>query len=361
MPSQNPERLQAVNRFLQLDINRKDELQEMVILAAALCYTPIAMITLMDDQTEYIKYGVGTQIKQQVKKDTFCQYLLESDDLMMITDATQDPRFSLNPLVTGEPKIRFYAGCPLITHDGYVVGSLCVMGLIIKQLTGAQKHLLMVMSRRIVEIMELEFSLEILKRQFVQAKDLDVKLRSFFESAGTCHLLLNKKLEIIAFNKNMAQALKANLDIKLRVGQPISQIFKEEALAAFVGECNEALSGNPVNYEREVTYLHHTLWWAVSMEPGYNAEGEIAGVSYNSTDITERKVRQQQIQEENECLLKIAHIQSHEMQIPVASILSLTKLFKSSGYLSTKEELMLLAKAAEDLDLKIRTIVALTE
>jgi PAS domain S-box-containing protein len=356
------ESLQAVDRFLNLKINSKDELQEIVELASVICETPIALITLMDENTQYIKFKVGTHVKRHAKADTFCQYLGQhEEELMIVNDALKDDRFSHHPIVTGAPHIRFYAGVPLITHDGLNMGSLCVMSTEPKEFTGSQKRLIKVLGKRIIQIMEFGFSLRILKKQFLQAKNSEIKLLSFFESVGTCHLLIGTKMEVIAFNKNMADFIERFYQLKLYAGQQMKEIMKEENFDVFLTNYHKVLMGESMTYERDMILDGKVMWWSVTLEPGYNAEGEVIGISYNAADITERKVQEQQILEQNDSLMKIAHIQSHELRRPVASILGLVELFKSNDYLSTQEELMMLARAAKELDDKIRAIVALTE
>jgi PAS domain S-box-containing protein len=354
------EALETVDRFLDLKINRQEELQEIVQLASELCKTPIALITLMKKNIQYLKFKVGTAIRQLASEETFCQYFKDEDKVSVVPDALKDSRFSNNMLVL-ESQVRFYAGIPLRTHDGLYLGSLCVAGTKPRDLSSSQKHLLKVLAKRVVQIMEFGLSLEILKKQFLQAKNSEIKLRSFFESAGTCHLLIGKELEVIAFNKNMAYFIDELFHVKVFAGQSITDILQGGMLETFISEYHKALKGNSVIYERKVTLKGDTMWWSITLEPGYNVEGEIIGISYNATDITEKKIHEQQILDQNECLMQIAHIQSHELRKPVASILGFVELFKANNYTSDPEELMMLGKAATELDEKIRAIVALTE
>lgn len=361
MSYNDPERLKAVNRFLKLDIDKKAELQEMVELASALCNTMVAMITLMDEQTEYFQFKIGIETKELLREETFCQYILDNNELLIVPDTLKDFRFASNPLVSKKPHVRFYAASPLITHDGYTVGSLSIMGQESKQLTEPQKDLLKVLSKRVVEIMEMEFSLQILKRQYSEAKDSEMKLQSFFKSTGTCHLLIGINMEVIAYNKNVAQFLETKHNVKLYTGINITEILNGQQLQDFIVEYTKALTGIAVLYERRMEYDDEVIWWYIAMEPGFNTDGEIIGISYNATNITERKLHEQEMIKKNERLMEIAHIQSHELRRPVASILGLIELFKFNDYLSTKEEIIMLERAGNDLDNKIRAIIALTK
>ena len=354
------EDLSVIDRFLDLKINHQDEMQEIVQLVSELCDTPIALITLMNKNIQYIKFKVGTTLEQLASKDTFCQYFREGEEVMIVQDALLDERFSGNKLVV-ESKVRFYAGVPLRTHDGLYIGSLCVAGTEPRGLSAAQKHLLKVLAKRVIQVMELGLSLEILKKQFLQAKNSEIKLRSFFESAGSCHLLIGKNLEVIAFNKNMAYFIDKLFQVTVFAGQSVKYILKGDMLQNFISEYHKALRGDSVSYEREVTFNEDIMWWSITLDPGYNSEGQIIGISYTATNITEKKIHQQQILEQNECLMQIAHIQSHELRKPVASILGLVELFKANNYTSDPHELIMLGRAAKELDEKIRAIVALTE
>ena len=358
MPQTETERLKSVQRFLNLEVNKKEELQEIVELAAELCETPVGLITLVDEDAHYFKFQAGLGIDENLSEETFCKFIADGDDLLVIDDTLEDSRFLNNPDVAGDPHVRFFACVALRTHDGHKLGNLCVLDLKPKHLLDSQKHLLKVLAKRILQIVEFNLSLQIIKKQFLQS---EFKLRSFFESAGVCHLLIGKDQEVIAFNKTMADFLERMYHVHLYAGIKISQVFKTRYLDNFIVEYKVALSGIPVKYERAVRYEHETIWWFATFEPGYNPEGEIIGVSYNAIDITERKRHEKQIIAQNAALREIARIQSHEMRRPVASILGLMEVFKMNQYKATKNELIMLEKAAKELDSKIRTIVNFTD
>ncbi|EHQ25775.1 GAF domain-containing protein [Mucilaginibacter paludis] len=361
MPNGELDRLQAVHRFLNLEIDKDKNLQEIVELASELCETPIALITLIDKGVPYFKFKTEAVIKQEMEIDTFCMHLDKHDQLVIVSDVLFDHRFANNAYVTGKPYIRFYAGIPLTTHDGHKLGSLCVMDTLPKRLSEAQKHLLKILSKRIVQIMEFEFSLYILKKQYIQARDAEVKLRSFFESGGSCHLLIGKDLGVITFNKNMSDFIERIYQIKLHTGIKVNQVLSGMGLNHFVDECKMALEGTPISYEREIAYPNETIWWHITFDPGYNEDNEIIGISFNAYDITERKLHEQQIISQNDSLKKIAHIQSHELRRPVASILGFMELFKLNDYQASCEELKMMEISTKELDQTIRNIVNFTD
>jgi hypothetical protein len=361
MPQRELERLQAIHRFLNLKIDKDQNLQEIAELASELCETPIALISLIEGDKQHFKYKVGTDAHFVLRTDTFCQHLTKGDELLIIEDAQLDARVANNSCVVGPLQVRFYAGMQLNTHDGHTLGSLCVIDTKVRQLSKAQQRLLKVLSKRIIQITEFEFSLKILKEQYLQAKEAETKLRSFFESGNSCHLLIGKELEVIAFNKNMAEFIERTYAVKLYAGIKVSEVLSGPALERFVDEFNTALNGTALRYERKVTYPTETIWWAIVFDPGYNDEGEIIGISYNAYDITERILHEQQIVDQNNSLKNIAHIQSHDLRRPVASILGFMEIFKSNSYQASQDELQLLEHATKELDERIRNIVNYTE
>ncbi|MBW7971831.1 PAS domain-containing protein [Bradyrhizobium sp. BR 10289] len=101
--------------------------EELTAFAAGLCEAPICLVSIVGDTTQRFLGKHGLDVGETPREWSFCAHAMLERDLMVVPDATQDPRFANNPLVTGEPHVRFYAGAPLATDDGYPLGSLCVI------------------------------------------------------------------------------------------------------------------------------------------------------------------------------------------------------------------------------------------
>ncbi|WP_448702734.1 GAF domain-containing protein [Mucilaginibacter sp. AW1-3] len=348
------QRVKAVTRFLNLKISRENELQGIVEMAAEICQTPVAMITFTDSKTQFVKYKVGVNTDIIKKSDTFCDEILQMGKPLVIPDL-QKSEFANNPYVSIENGVRFYAGAPITTFDDLTVGTLCVLDVEPKTLTEKQVEMLNLLSHQIITIMEFDLSIEVLKAQYRQVKESENKLRSFFDSSVSCHFLLDREMRITAFNKTAARFVKTALNIKLKAGILMSDHV--ENVSRFSRTFNKALSGKVVKAEIEVHYKDGPVWWGIVCEPAFDSDGEIIGVSYNATDITEAKNNQKKISDQNELLRNIAFVQSHELRKPVASILGLMYLIKLNNYNADQEDFNMLENATAELDEKITSIV----
>lgn len=158
-------RLEATRRYLDFDLDRKKELDQLVMLASQICGTPISLITLMEEDIQLIKAGIGTKLTQMPRKTSFCTVAIQSDELMVVEDASKDTRFAAFPVVTGSPHIRFYASANLKSFEGYNVGTLCVYDVKPKVLTTGQRDSLIALAAQVSHIMELDMALKRLKHQ----------------------------------------------------------------------------------------------------------------------------------------------------------------------------------------------------
>ena len=155
----NPEldslaRLQELKRLLILDTAEEQAYDDITRMASAMCGTPIAMISLVDETRQWFKSRVGLQARETPREMAFCAHAIGADTPLVVEDATQDPRFVANPLVTGDPNIRFYAGAPLITSNGERLGTLCVIDTTPRQLSAEQLAQLQFMARQVIGMLE---------------------------------------------------------------------------------------------------------------------------------------------------------------------------------------------------------------
>jgi PAS domain S-box-containing protein len=147
-------RLAALERYDILDTPPEPEFDDFTQLASLICQTPIALISLVDGARQWFKSRVGLEVRETHRNLSFCQHAIQGTELMEIPDARQDGRFCANPLVTGEPHVRFYAGVPLTTPDGHRLGTLCVIDRAPRLLTGEQRDGLARLARLVMRQLE---------------------------------------------------------------------------------------------------------------------------------------------------------------------------------------------------------------
>ncbi|MEO3402928.1 GAF domain-containing protein [Mucilaginibacter sp. CAU 1740] len=361
MPLKELERIAAVNRFLKLEISKEKELQEIVALAAQICDTPTALITLIDADTQHIKFKTGFALSKTSRKEAFCDHVVRQQETLIVSDASQDSRFAGNPLVLNGPRIRFYAGVPLLTGDGQALGSLCVIDQKPRELSVLQVQMLQGLSKQVIQLLEFDTSLKVLKEQYVAARNAEIKLRSFFESETSCHLLIGKNMEILAYNKALEAFVWNMYQVKILPEMKVTDYINKAYTADFLANYQLALSGQPVKLERRLDYPDRTIWWYFSFDPARNDDGTIIGVSYNATDVTQLMLERQKSADQQNFLNAIAWSQSHELRRPVASVMGLMNVIKEADYQAEKEELLLMENAIGELDQRVRHIIALAE
>ncbi|WP_296508497.1 sensor domain-containing diguanylate cyclase [Rhodoferax sp.] len=154
-PEENA-RLQDLRSFNILDTPAEEAYDDVVRLASFICDTPIALISLVDEDRQWFKARVGLGAMETPRGQAFCAHAITHPDVVMqVPDAQKDPRFATNPLVTGDPNIRFYAGAPLVTASGAALGTVCVIDSVPRELTERQSEALKALSRQVVQLLAL--------------------------------------------------------------------------------------------------------------------------------------------------------------------------------------------------------------
>lgn len=148
-------RIEKLKSYLILDTEAESQFDRLTGLAATICQTPIALVSLLDDSRQWFKSRIGLETCETPKDISFCQFAIHRDEFFEIQDAHQDERFSDNPLVTGTPFIRYYGGQPLITPDNFRLGTICVIDTKPRALNMQQKEAMSILAHEIVMHLEL--------------------------------------------------------------------------------------------------------------------------------------------------------------------------------------------------------------
>ncbi len=171
------ERLKSVKRFEQYNFDLNKGLEDILTLTAKLCETPVAFITLIDDDTQWFKVSKGLDVFQMPRASSFCTYTIMDSDVLVVPDPTKDERFADIPLVAEAPHIRFYAGAPLAADDGQNVGTLCVFDDHSKELPESKRQMLGLLAKQAIHLMELELCLKLIQQKSQQIEKQNSVLR----------------------------------------------------------------------------------------------------------------------------------------------------------------------------------------
>jgi PAS domain S-box-containing protein len=155
LPENEAARLEALRAYQVMDTSPEQAYDDITQLASQLCGTPVALLTLLDEDRQWFKSRVGLDVPETPRDYAFCAHSILHEGITEVTDATQDARFADNPFVTAEPRIRFYAGAPVVTPEGYPLGTLCVLDMQPRELTPEQRGGLEALSRQVMTQLEL--------------------------------------------------------------------------------------------------------------------------------------------------------------------------------------------------------------
>ncbi|RZA02579.1 MAG: PAS domain S-box protein [Sphingobacteriaceae bacterium] len=189
-------RLQALSSYHVLDTLPEKEYDSISRLASYICQVPIALITLIDEDRQWIKSKVGLDISETSRADSFCQYTILHNEILEIKDTLEDDRFKDNPFVKGEAHIRFYAGAPLIDPEGHKIGSLCVIDTVPRKLSSEQKDALHTLASQVMSHLVLKKQKEQLENSLRQHEDF----YQLFNVSPEIHYIAdaNSNIEIIS-------------------------------------------------------------------------------------------------------------------------------------------------------------------
>ncbi|WP_375067532.1 diguanylate cyclase [Stenotrophomonas lactitubi] len=221
-PANEALRLEALYRYRILDSERERSFDDLVAIAKAVCGTTMAAVTLIDVERQWFKSIQGIDAAETLRSDSMCGHaILQPQEIMVVEDALQDVRFHDNPVVAGDPHVRFYAGAPLISSDGLPLGTLCVFDARPQHLASDKAEALAALSRQVMLVMELRrFALDI-QKHMLERDDYERLLSDY-------HDLL------LAQNADLAEQSRTDA---------LTGLPNRRALAAALGEAVVAADG----------------------------------------------------------------------------------------------------------------------
>lgn len=205
IPPNEKVRLEALRRYQILDTEAEAALDDLTKLAAYICGTPIALVSLVDEHRQWFKSRVGLDAAETPRDLAFCAHAIcEPDQPLVVPNALNDKRFATNPLVTGEPDIRFYAGTPLVTPEGQAIGTLCAIDRTPRTLTPEQLDALRALGRQVISQFELRLQLQRVQQAQAQLVHTE-KMSALGQLVGGIAHEINNPVTFIKGNLNYVE------------------------------------------------------------------------------------------------------------------------------------------------------------
>lgn len=233
-PANESQRIEALHSYAILDTPVEAAFEDIVKIASQICGTSMALVSLVDIDRQWFKAEVGLGARQTPVEQAICAHAILQPDVFVVNDTQLDTRFSANPLVTGNPHLRFYAGAPLRTSDGYQLGTVCVLDREPRQLSLSQREALQALARQTMALMELRRSLR-------AAEAMQKHLRSLMAIAGHD---LRQPLQSITMSLEIArlktvdplviQQATSGIAATLKLGQDLDDLAMASSAVATV-------------------------------------------------------------------------------------------------------------------------------
>lgn len=175
LPADEELRLQDLYSYDLLDTANESDFDDLVELASRICNSPISTITLLDRDRLWFKSRKGLEGSETSRDFAFCSHAILQDEVFVVEDATKDERFHDNPLVTGDPDIRFYAGAPVVSPSGYKIGTICVIDKVPKKLSAEDERALLMIANQVSKLLELRKKNMIIRQRAEEIINLKTK------------------------------------------------------------------------------------------------------------------------------------------------------------------------------------------
>jgi diguanylate cyclase (GGDEF)-like protein/PAS domain S-box-containing protein len=291
-PDLETQRLKALHQLNILDTPAEPEFDELVQLAAAICEAPICMISLIDESRQWFKAAVGIEELGTSRDIAFCHHTIKTHGVLLVEDATTDPRFSANPLVTGESHYRFYAGMPVTTTEGFAVGTLCVLDRVPRRLTPSQINALEVLGHQVnarLELREqriaLEKALQATEAARAELAASDTRFQAFMDSAPFMSYIKDADGRFLFYNRRVSEHF--NISREAWLGKTVEDLFPPEQANSYRRNDLRVMDHGTLLIVEETVKADDgtcTYWNSYKFPCGDNRHFLLGGISVDITD-----------------------------------------------------------------------------
>lgn len=341
IPDNEAQRLARLHGLGILDTLPQKAFDDISALAQMICGTPVALITLIDQDRQWFKSRIGVEERQTPREVAFCSHaILDPDQVMVVEDLSQDPRFSNNPLVVNEPDARFYAGAPIVTHDGFALGTVCVVDVKARTLNADQLDALRRLASLVISLLEHEsVRVEEVARNSEAWRLQHEELTAMAIAGLDLQVYIDPDYTIQHVNDTFLAYWGGTREQV--IGRSMAEHVGEDAFQAIIQpQLDRALAGEPVSYTRKTDFpARGTRHVEVALLPVRNARGDITGAVMRAQDVQETRVREAQLQQTVALLEqrtmeqeRFIHIISHDLREPINTVNNFTSLLVSDHH-----------------------------
>jgi|TARA_R110002096_G_scaffold271337_2_gene465100 hypothetical protein len=329
------ERLKELRSYQIMDTPPEEELNEMAKIASLICNVPFSLVTIIGEDRQFLKVNSELGITETDRKDSFCQHALHKPkEVLVVQDSTKDLRFKNNPFVVGGPKFRFYAGAPLETPNGNVLGTLCVIDLKPRRISSNHKKALQILAKKTMDYLN---NRKLVLDQNSKIETNISQLRKLTDNVpgGIFQLKMNTNGALsFEFLSSGMNELHPNVDFDQLAKSPelgFSLIHPDD-ISSFQNNLKESLRNiEPFSLEYRVLVNGEYQWYIANARPEKISDGSV--LLYGSIQNINNRI------EFGNALEQISFDISHVLRKPVTSLLGLTQLLQDDRVIN-KEELL---------------------
>jgi len=346
LPANETCRLEALYQYHILDTPPSRGFDNLTQLAAMGCQVPIALVSLVDKQRQWFKAQVGIDATETSRDLAFCAHAILRPELFEVPDALADDRFCDSPMVTGEPHLRFYAGMPLVTADGYALGTICVIDRVPRTLTAMQRQTLEMLAAQVVDQLELHRQLKLMQQVEAERQTLQATLRLQERAIAAS----SNGIVIADASQPDNPLIYVNPAFERITGYPAAEVLGrncrflqgEQSDQPGLQQLRQAIAQGTdctvevVNYRKD----GELFWNQLSISPIYSPGGQLTHFVGIQTDICDRKRAEAQLYQHmqdleqarrtaeaaNQAKSEFLAMMSHEIRTPMNAVIGMTSL-----------------------------------